>query len=150
MNATISYRPALILGLGAILLVCILSGIYFLGSCTGLGLKAQIFYYFGFALSATVVGTGLYLDFREESLDKSFVFSLWCLPFAALAIWGGLWPAMQYWAYDGTAPIWLYTTQLRGEFNPPVSWWGTQYFKWFGAFVILFGGYAWIIKKWRI
>lgn len=142
MNSTLGRLLA-----GGVSLILIVALVWFLGAHTGLDLPSQLWFYSGFVVGAAILTFGVYQDIVQPNPPMPIAITYLLAPLALAAVWGGLWPAMHYWAFDQSVPLWIYTQSDSDPAHLPMAWWGTNYTRFGGLFVILVGGYYWLYRR---
>ncbi|MFK4134848.1 hypothetical protein ACI2KR_21565 [Pseudomonas luteola] len=92
----------------------------------------------GVLIFCIMLGIGIWGECTQE-----FIGWRGMLPLALLALWGGLWPAMQIW---GAEPFFFRGLPYHDQH---LAWWATTYTKVTGIAVILIGGYGYAYSHWR-
>lgn len=128
--------------------IAIFAAIAHLASVTALPMSATAWIYTGLVVAMACLGWGFYRDLSTWYPGEGFGNLAFMTPLAIASVWGGLWPAMKYWAFSGPGPLWMYQQLASGAGDIPVYWWGNVYTQYLGFMAILVVGYAIVIKRW--
>jgi len=129
-------------------IAALFAAIAHLASVTALPMNATAWIYTGLVVAMAGLGFGFYVDATTWCAREGFGTLALITPMAIASVWGGLWPAMKYWAFSGPGPLWMYQEVASGAGDLPVYWWGSGYTQFLGLIAILVVGYAVVIKRW--